>query len=665
VDNWPEPEDLIRGIAQLKPTAKLGSKFQYQNLMYVAAGEVAAGAAKMSFEQLVTSRIFTPLNMPSTSFNHTALLNAPDHATGYVSVDGKMTPQRLMNPSVIAAAGGIVSNARDMGEWVRFMLAGGRANGRALLKSENFAELVKPQIKVGVGVDYGLGWMLHEWEGQKIIEHGGDLGVIQTQVALMPSRGIGFALLTNSGDNQLREAVIPMVWSYLGSMNDIPTPALAEGGASGSVAIPSEKHEAGNYAYGGIGKDFAVRFKDGKLTLDVPGQSPYLLVPLGERRYKFANVADFKVTFRPAQHLANETEMLLEQPQGPLVLQKRRLKPLVREQADWSELIGVYQDKKLKTVSIEIANVGGHLTMVVPGQPSYPLTVGGGDVFALGGLNPGSLAVRRGTKNEVIGLTLAAPSGKHELDGPSLGKADITLAQLSELAIAASGGGERLASFTSLVTEFESTLTGGSQGITERGTSQTSGERTTTTTTRYVFGKPIYVRRDLTTSTGGATRQDNEKSTVLIGQLLRISQIGNSLQEVTQWQTLYKKVRLIGVRKIDGVSLYVVVKSHFDGMQQFDYYNTETFHLARRVFRITVDNDKTGEKPVTQASNEGKTTDVIIRYSDYRDIDGLQFPHKTITGIQGEQSNDVTTFTSVRVNVATIKADFDIETPLP
>jgi CubicO group peptidase (beta-lactamase class C family) len=54
-------EELIQVAAMAKPTAKLGEKFQYQNVMYTAAGEAVARSQNSTWDKLIDLRIFKPL----------------------------------------------------------------------------------------------------------------------------------------------------------------------------------------------------------------------------------------------------------------------------------------------------------------------------------------------------------------------------------------------------------------------------------------------------------------------------------------------------------------------------------------------------------------------------------------------------------------------------
>ncbi len=65
---WPEPNaftraDIIHGLAFIKPGYSFRSQYQYDNLLYVVAGEVAAAAGGASYETLMHREVFEPLGL--------------------------------------------------------------------------------------------------------------------------------------------------------------------------------------------------------------------------------------------------------------------------------------------------------------------------------------------------------------------------------------------------------------------------------------------------------------------------------------------------------------------------------------------------------------------------------------------------------------------------
>ena len=66
-------EELIRVAAMAKPTARLREKFQYQNIMFTAAGEAVARAQNSTWDAVIADRIFKPLGMKGSDTSVTAI----------------------------------------------------------------------------------------------------------------------------------------------------------------------------------------------------------------------------------------------------------------------------------------------------------------------------------------------------------------------------------------------------------------------------------------------------------------------------------------------------------------------------------------------------------------------------------------------------------------
>ncbi|MEQ1921750.1 MAG: serine hydrolase domain-containing protein, partial [Pyrinomonadaceae bacterium] len=75
--------ELIQVAAQAKPTAKLREKFQYQNIMFTAAGEIVAQVQKQPWEKFVPEHIFAPLGMTNSNMSMKQMAKAKDYSFGY------------------------------------------------------------------------------------------------------------------------------------------------------------------------------------------------------------------------------------------------------------------------------------------------------------------------------------------------------------------------------------------------------------------------------------------------------------------------------------------------------------------------------------------------------------------------------------------------------
>src|SRR5262245_57767778 len=76
-------KEVIRAVALAKPTAKLGEKYQYQNVMFTAAGESLAKAQNSSWERVIRERIFKPLGMKITNTSISEMQKTGDFSSGY------------------------------------------------------------------------------------------------------------------------------------------------------------------------------------------------------------------------------------------------------------------------------------------------------------------------------------------------------------------------------------------------------------------------------------------------------------------------------------------------------------------------------------------------------------------------------------------------------
>ena len=317
-------EELIKVAGMAKPTAKLGEKWQYQNIMYTAAGEAVAKAEHSTWDKLIATRIFKPLGMTNSDTAVAAMQKSRDYSLGYDYNPSTKVTRNLPQREIAAAApaGAINSSAQDMAQWLRLMLNNGSINGRRLVSEKNFDELVHKQINVGGPVDYGLGWFLRQWKGHKVVEHGGNIDGFNSQVAFMPDQKLGFVLLTNVSGSPLGAVAMNTIWTNL--VGD-PKAAEMKSTAEGTAAPPGDpKAEVGKYLLAAAGINFEVAMKEGKLTLSVPGQPTYPLENIGGRRYKLGEPAPagFFATFRPAKDKPSQTELFIEQLQGNVVAEK-------------------------------------------------------------------------------------------------------------------------------------------------------------------------------------------------------------------------------------------------------------------------------------------------------------------------------------------------------
>ncbi len=233
--------EILRRLRFLEPTWSFRSHFGYQNIMYLAAGQIIPQITGQSWDEFVKERIFLPLGMKTACTSVNELAERDDVATPHVKLEGKIDPVAWRNIDNVAPAGSINANVAEMAQWVRLQLGEGRIDNRRLLSAEALREMHTPQTIIPPDdnftryypdahfLTYGLGWFLHDYHGRKIVEHGGAIDGMRAQVALIPEEKLGLVILCNRGGTSLPRALMFHVFDrYLGgSQHDWSAEMLA------------------------------------------------------------------------------------------------------------------------------------------------------------------------------------------------------------------------------------------------------------------------------------------------------------------------------------------------------------------------------------------------------------------------------------------------------
>ncbi|HEX6184792.1 MAG TPA: serine hydrolase [Pyrinomonadaceae bacterium] len=203
--------EILRRIRYLKPVYGFRSRYGYQNIMFLAAGEIVPAVTGKSWDDYVRERFFAPLGMTRSNTTLAQLKAAENVAAPHNEVDGKVKVVHYSNVDAAGGAAAINSTAAEMAEWVRLQLGRGTYNGKRIFSADRAREMWTPHTVVS-GVSeaaekfnpsvhfnlYGLGWALSDYRGRKVVTHSGGLDGMTSRVALMPEENLGVVILTNS-----------------------------------------------------------------------------------------------------------------------------------------------------------------------------------------------------------------------------------------------------------------------------------------------------------------------------------------------------------------------------------------------------------------------------------------------------------------------------------
>jgi CubicO group peptidase (beta-lactamase class C family) len=221
--------DLIRRWGRARPSTSFRSTWEYANVPFTAAGLVAGTALKTDWAAATRARIFDPLGMKASSGTARAGRAAADNAAPhYRGADGSVTPIAWDEIDHMGGASCVNSTARDLGAWLRFQLAGGRAGSARLVSSGALRETHTPQMLLraeglwsiyfpapaGAFTTYGLGWWVHDYRGYVCVSHGGERKGFRAQCMLVPAKKTDVFVVCNLRPSFVTEAVAKTVLDH-------------------------------------------------------------------------------------------------------------------------------------------------------------------------------------------------------------------------------------------------------------------------------------------------------------------------------------------------------------------------------------------------------------------------------------------------------------------
>ncbi len=215
--------DLITALRHLEPNHGFRETWQYNNLLYLAAGELAAHVTGTTYEEAVRRHLLDPLGMARTNFSVDETAADDDAATPYVSPRPgepvKEVPFARLD--LIAPAGAINSSIEDLRPWLLSLL--GLPADDPLLPENVLSVLRAPAaplpegalLAIGNPVGYGLGLFIEDYRGHRIVHHGGNIDGFSAHVSVIPEQGHGVVVLCNRDGSALRDALPCLIYDRL------------------------------------------------------------------------------------------------------------------------------------------------------------------------------------------------------------------------------------------------------------------------------------------------------------------------------------------------------------------------------------------------------------------------------------------------------------------
>ncbi|TDC82647.1 class A beta-lactamase-related serine hydrolase [Micromonospora sp. KC606] len=190
-----------------------GTRWAYCNANYEIAARLVETAGGMGFDEHLRQRVFGPLGMTGSAVGDAVV----KPTNGFNSLFGVWVARpELRDFPYGGGAGGVITNAADMGRW----LISQTGHGTQLVRPESLQTMHAPTAVQ----DYGMGWGEETVDGAKLLVHSGNLFTYTAVQAIAPDTGYGFAVMTNSAGlyDDVYEVLTGLVAMSHGRTPDVP-----------------------------------------------------------------------------------------------------------------------------------------------------------------------------------------------------------------------------------------------------------------------------------------------------------------------------------------------------------------------------------------------------------------------------------------------------------
>lgn len=181
------------------------SGFVYNNIMYSLAGQIIEYTDGRSWDDFMKEELFAPLEMHTATTSITDLKKTDNLAYPHQEIDGKIVPIIRRNWDNAGPAAGVNASVNDLNKWMLFQLGTpGEYKGNTVISTKKINELRKAQNvrrqadPLAPIAGYGFGWGFSDYEGLRVISHGGATDGFNTAMYIVPELDLGIVFSGNT-----------------------------------------------------------------------------------------------------------------------------------------------------------------------------------------------------------------------------------------------------------------------------------------------------------------------------------------------------------------------------------------------------------------------------------------------------------------------------------
>ena len=207
----PETGDVVSYVADMKTREFApGEQYAYSNPAYEVLVLVVEAASGRTFSDYIQQNVFAPAGMRGALIHDHIPIDIDNRVMGYDCGPGGIELNDYDPLNNIVGSGGVYATLNDFFAWDQSLYT------NAVLSASSRKEaFTKAHLNDGSTIDYGLGWRLDDYHGERRIAHGGSWVGFRTAISRYPDRKLTIVVLTNCSSYEAEEYADKISGIYL------------------------------------------------------------------------------------------------------------------------------------------------------------------------------------------------------------------------------------------------------------------------------------------------------------------------------------------------------------------------------------------------------------------------------------------------------------------
>ena len=240
-------EHLAKSVQSFFITREPGTSYEYSNVGFGIAGLLVHKVSGLSYLDYIETHIFGPLQMRSTTsdpsrFSEIGAIEG--HYPGKEKAIPALREPQTESGEFVPAGSFARSTANDLGKYLIALLNRGTYNSREILSAESVERMWQPNVVFpGLSEEeggdarefqYGLGWMISDIDGRRIVHHGGSTGKMSSFTMIDAENDVAVSMLANVDLTFIDQYQYPTIFNLVNNVLH-----LASGTPTTTYGIPN------------------------------------------------------------------------------------------------------------------------------------------------------------------------------------------------------------------------------------------------------------------------------------------------------------------------------------------------------------------------------------------------------------------------------------------